>query len=267
MTKEITNGCVVNDSTVKRIMKSEIVESIVREMEAKEAAKLKRDQKASKKLKIDKLVDAQSKDRLNCTIAIYEGLSAQNGSLEYRNPQTQGLFMLKGKFHNTRKLSDKQIISKPDIVELMNSIGLTLNEEPTEKDLRFGEIHLVMDQDIDGDSITAQMINFLSKWKSLFEQKRVYKVLTPLLVIKKGKDKKYFYTNDDWLEFQKNNSIKGYTIDYKKGLGSLEDDEYKEMVEKPRKVLIEWDESSENLLDVWFSDKDECKKERKNILL
>lgn len=73
MSKEITSGVSVGESTIKKIMKSEIVESILREIEQKEKAKLKKLQQANQKLKVEKLIDANSKDRSNCQLFIFEG--------------------------------------------------------------------------------------------------------------------------------------------------------------------------------------------------
>lgn len=260
MSKEITGGSFVGDNTVKKIMKSEIVESILHEMELKEKARLKRLQKANQKVKVEKLVDANSKDRSKCQLFIFEGESAGESGRNFREPKTQGLFKLKGKFANTRKLSDKKIIETPEVSGLMASIGLILNEPVDFDNLRYDEIIISTDADIDGDSITGLLINFFSKWKELFIEKKIYKCLTPILVLKKGKQKKYFYSNDEWIEYQNKNSISGWEAEYKKGLGSLEDDEYKEIIQNPKKVLIEWDDDSEKMLECWFGTNTELRK-------
>lgn len=120
---------------------------------------------------------------------------------------------------------------------------------------------LLLTHNCDGDSITGLLLNFFSKWKELFEMKKIYRCITPLLVIKKGKVKKYFYTQKEWEDFQSKNSLAGWDKpEYKKGLGSLEDEEYKEMIQNPRKVLIEWDEESETFLECWFGNDTEPRK-------
>lgn len=258
---EIHKNSKVGENTIKKIMKSEIVAAILREQEIREAAKLKREMKANQKVKVDKLIDATNKDRSKCSIMIFEGESAAEAGRNYKN-NTQGLFKLKGKFANTRKMTDKKIIQTPEVMGLMSAIGLILNEKVDESDLRFNEILIATDADIDGDSITALLINFFSKWKELFTMGKIYKCLTPLLVLKKGKDKKYFYTNDEWLLYQKNNSIIGWEQEYKKGLGSLEDEEYQEMIQNPRKVLIEWDDDADKLLECWFGNDTNLRKKQ-----
>jgi DNA topoisomerase-2 len=259
---EIHKGSKVGESTIKKIMKSDIVASILREIEIKEMARLKRQQKANAKVKVEKLVDANNKDRSDCQLFIFEGDSAEAGARKFRDPKTQGMFKLKGKFANTRKMTPKKMVETEEVSGLMSSLGLTLNEKVSEEDLRFNEILITTDMDTDGDSIVGLLLNFFSKWKELFEMKKIYRCITPLLVIKKGKTKKYFYTQKEWEDFQSKNSLSGYDISYKKGLGSLEDEEYKEMIQNPRKVLIEWDEESETFLECWFGNDTEPRKKQ-----
>jgi DNA topoisomerase-2 len=262
LTTEIHKNSKVGDTTIKKIMKSDIVASILREMEIREMARLKRQQKANSKVKVEKLVDANSKDRTDCQLFIFEGESAESGARKFRDPKTQGMFKLKGKFANTRKMTPKKMVETEEVAGLMSSLGLTLNEKVEESDLRFNEILITTDMDTDGDSIVGLLLNFFSQWKELFAMKKIYRCITPLLVINKGKVKKYFYTMKEWETYQSKNSIAGWTISYKKGLGSLEDAEYKEMIQNPRKILIEWDEESESFLECWFGNDTEPRKKQ-----
>ena len=92
--------------------------------------------------------------------------------------------------------------------------------------------------------------------------KKIYRCITPLNVITKGKQKKYFYSQREWDDYQSKNSLAGWTVSYKKGLGSLEDAEYKDMIQNPRKVLIEWDKESETFLECWFGNDTEPRKKQ-----
>jgi DNA topoisomerase-2 len=259
---DIHKNAKVGETTVKKIMKSDIVASILREIEIKEMARLKRQQKANAKVKVEKLVDANSKDRSDCQLFIFEGDSAEAGARKFRDPKTQGMFKLKGKFANTRKMTPKKMVETEEVAGLMASLGLTLNEEVSEKDLRFNEILITTDMDTDGDSIVGLLLNFFSQWKELFEMKKIYRCITPLNVITKGKQKKYFYSQREWDDYQSKNSLSGWSVSYKKGLGSLEDAEYKDMIQNPRKVLIEWDKESETFLECWFGNDTEPRKKQ-----
>jgi len=264
ISKEIHKGSQVSQSTVKKIMKSEIVESILYTLELKEKEELRRLQKSIQKTKVEKLVDANSKDRKKCQLFIFEGDSAASGARLYREPTTQGFFLLKGKFANVSKMNDRDILNTIEVVGLMNSLGLELNQKISDENLRYGEILITTDMDTDGDAIVALLMNFFaSRWKELFEKGMIYRILTPLLLITKGKKIKYFYSDSEWIEYQKKNSISGWEVIFCKGLGSLSADAYKDMMENPKKVKLIWDETSEKLLDAWFGDNVEL---RKNML-
>lgn len=156
LTIDIHQKCYVSTNNVKKIMKSEIVQSILDEIELKEAARLKRMQKQKKKLKVEKLIDANSKDRSKCQLFIFEGDSAENGARQFRDPQIQGMFKLKGKFANVRKMSDNKMIATAEVLNLMAAIGLTLNEPVVEADLQFNEILITTDMDcVDGNTLVA----------------------------------------------------------------------------------------------------------------
>jgi DNA topoisomerase-2 len=259
--KDILNNFTISESFVKKIMKSEIVESILNAIELKEKEELRRLQKSQQKLKVEKLVDANSKDRSKCQLFIFEGDSASSSARLYREPQTQGFYLLKGKFANVSKMTQKEILNTKEVVGLMNSIGLELNTKVDVKNLRYSEILITCDSDIDGDSIVALLLNFFaSNWKELFDLGMIYRVITPLLVASKGKVDKLFYTEDEWLEYQKNNSIVGTNVSFKKGLGSLSSELYKQMMENPKKIKLSWDDTTKELLDVWFGNDSELRK-------
>ena len=263
--KECLGDFKISESFIKKVMKSDIVESILAAIEKKEDAELKKLQKQQQKLKIDKLIDATDSQRADTQLFIFEGDSAGESSRNFRDSKKQGIFKLKGKFMNVSKMNDKQILvdkngSPTEAAKLMSALGLTLNGKVKKEDLRYMEILIATDMDTDGDSITGLLLNFFSKWKELFDMGMIYRVMTPLLVIKKGKNVKYFYTNEEWLDFQAKNTLSGYDIEYKKGLGSLEDTEYQEMIQNPRKIKFTLDENSKTLLDAWFGEDVEKRK-------
>jgi DNA topoisomerase-2 len=108
----------------------------------------------------------------------------------------------------------------------MASLGLKLGEEP--KNLRYGRIYIYTDADPDGNSIAALLINFFNRfWPELFDQGRVYKVMTPLVVAKKGKESLSFYTNEEFEEWMTKTKSSSWDIEYKKGLAALENAEFR----------------------------------------
>jgi DNA gyrase/topoisomerase IV subunit B len=146
----------------------------------------------------------------------------------------------------------------------MSAIGLRLGERPKKEDIRYGEILINTDMDVDGDSIVGLLLNFFYMWPELFEWGLIYRCLTPLMVLYKGKEKHYIFSNKEFTDFCQKKDISQYRIKYKKGLGSLLDEEYAELVNNPKKMKITPDELSKEKLNVWFGNSADL---RKNELL
>jgi DNA topoisomerase-2 len=256
----------VTDKLAKLIFKSEIIQSVLDWVEkkalAQERAELRKLNKDLDKTKIPKLIDAQKKgDRGTCILGIYEGLSAVSAVRKFRDTQIIGAFPLKGKFINISEMKSSEIIKNDEAVQLMASLGLKLGEEPT--GLRYGRIYIYTDADPDGSHIAASLINFFNRfWPELFDQGRVYKVMTPLVVAKKGKESLNFYTNDEFDKWIKKNSNKNWDVEYKKGLGALEDAEYEEIIKNPYLIQIKNDKDYKESLESWFGKDSQPRKDR-----
>lgn len=265
MTKDVHNNCKVSESLLKKIQKSEIVQSILDGIEAKEMQELKRLQKNLASVKVDKLIDAKGKDRENCVLGIFEGDAALRGVRKVRDANKFGAFPLRGKFLNVSELTASTVIKNEEVKNLISTIGIHLGSKFKEENLRYGKVYIYSDADTDGDSIASLLINFFYKyWPELFEQGRIFKVLTPLLVAIKGKEKKYFYAQSDYDEWMSKVNIKQWNIEYKKGLGALEDEEYDLIINDPVLAQLTPDKSAETNLDVWFG-KDSNKRKNKLI--
>jgi len=257
----------VTDRMIKQILNSEIVASILdwieRKKMAEERAQLRKLNKDLNANRIPKLIDAKSRDnRENCTLGIFEGDSAISAVRQFRDPQTFGAFPLKGKsVPNVSEMKTTDIIKSDVVTNLMGSIGLRLGEEP--KNLRYGKILIYTDADPDGDAITGLIINLFARyWPELFEQGNVFKVLTPLVVAKKGKEVLSFYTKDEFKEWESKTGTKGWNVEYKKGLAALEDDEYQEIISNPRAIQMNSDSMYKETLHAWFGGDSSLRKKK-----
>ncbi len=254
------------DLFIKKLIKSEICQSILDWLAAKEAQMLAKESKKLANVKVQKLIDAVSKNREECILYIYEGDSAKSAFRKFRNAQTMGAFPLRGKFINVSEMQAKDIIENEEAKNLMSSMGLHLAGKAT--DLRYGKIYISTDSDVDGHAISALLMNFFFKfWPELYEEGRVYKIYTPLLVVKKvAKEKNevplYFYTDDEYQTWAKKADLKKFHIEYKKGLAALGDIEYKEMFTSPKAVKITKDIVAKENLEAWFGKNSELRKEK-----
>lgn len=257
----------LSERTLKQVLNSEIIQSVLDWIEKKKAAderaKLRKLNKGLDKKKVVKLIDAKKKgDRSNCTLAIFEGDSASSAFRQFRNPNTQGAFPLRGKFVNVRESIPSKVVQNKEVQSLMAALGLKIGHEP--EDLRYGKILLYTDADVDGNSISALLINFLGKyWPELFEQGKVLKVETPLMVAKKGNQTLSFYSDEDYKSWEsKQRSLSSWSIEYKKGLAALENEEYQEIISNPKTFILTKGKDFEHTLNTWFSKDSEPRKKK-----
>jgi DNA topoisomerase-2 len=246
----------VTEKIARQVFKSEIIQSVLdwveRKQMAEERAELRKLNKNLSKGRVEKLIDAQSKgDRSKCVLGIYEGMSALSAVRKFRDTKMVGAYPLKGKFINVHELPNSKVIKNSEVVGLMGSIGLKLGESPD--NLRYGKVYIYTDADPDGNSIAAQLINFFAKyWPELFQMGIIYKVMTPLVVAKKGNQVKNFYTSMEFEDWINKSSSSSWNIEYKKGLAALEDNEYEEIIKNPKTVRLQFDKESKESLEDWF---------------
>ena len=255
----------VSPKLIQSILKSEIVNSILDWIDKKKNAEdNKLDRLLSKKKKIDKLIDCNSKNRKECSLFIMEGMSALGDFRKYRDPNTQAAFTLRGKFINTSNIPNKKIMENEEAIGLLQSIGLSLLNKDVSS-VRYGKIIICTDMDTDGDCICGLLINFFNKWPGLFEGKLILRAITPLLVAKSKKEKLFFYSLEDFDRWREKANIYNYEIDYKKGLGSLESTEFEQLIKNTRLISFDYDDNANHLINDWFDT--DLSDKRKEIIL
>jgi DNA topoisomerase-2 len=255
--KEFGSKFEISEKTLKAILGSEVVQRVLdwaqQKALADERKQLRELNKNVAKAKVLKLIDAKSKERESCTLSLFEGDSASSAFRKFRDANHQGAFPLRGKFINVMELTNTRVIQNQEVKDLLTAIGLKMGEEP--KDLRYGKILIYSDADPDGDSIAGLLINFFGKyWPELFDQRRICRVITPIVVVKKGEERISFYSNSEfesWISSTKD--IKKWDIGYKKGLAALEDHDYQEIIRNPKMFSISGGEILRETLETWFS--------------
>lgn len=256
-TRDFGSKFEISEKTLKLILASEVVQRILdwaqQKALAEERKQLRELNKNLAKGKVLKLIDAKSRSfRNKCTLALFEGDSASSAFRKYRNPNHQGAFPLRGKFINVAETPSTKVIQNQEVKDLLTAIGLKMGEPPT--NLRYGKVLIYSDADPDGDSIAGLLINFFGRyWPELLEQGRICRVMTPLVVTKRKTESNWFYTVAEFEAWSRGrDDLKTWSIEYKKGLASLQDDEYEQIIKNPNLFSIDGGVDLKPTLDAWF---------------
>ena len=235
--------------------------------------------KSARLIGIEKLDDANwagTKNSSKCTLILTEGDSAKSlamAGIEVVGRDAFGCFPLRGKLLNVRECSTQKILKNQEIQYLMKILGIRVGETYTDvKNLRYGSILIMTDQDVDGSHIKGLIINFIHTfWPSLIKLNGFMRqFITPILKASKGKEVKSFYTipeYEKWVKSMKNN-IKGWKIKYYKGLGTSSNKEAQEYFANIQRHRIDFeyrDEKDDESIDMAFNKKKA--EERKNWLM
>ena len=273
-----------SDTFLKNVIKTDIVERCLRYAKTRQEEKnLRKLNSGTKKnarlLGIEKLDDANwagTKNSSKCTLILTEGDSAKSlamAGIEVVGRDAFGCFPLRGKLLNVRECSTQKIIKNQEIQYIMKILGIKIGETYTDvKNLRYGSILIMTDQDVDGSHIKGLIINFIHTfWPSLIKLNGFMRqFITPILKASKGKEVKSFYTipeYENWVKSMKNN-VKGWKIKYYKGLGTSSNKEAQEYFANIQRHRIDFeykDQKDDESIDMAFNKKKT--EERKNWLM
>ncbi|MDA7463483.1 hypothetical protein N8996_01685 [Candidatus Poseidonia alphae] len=266
------SSCTVSDGFVEKIAKMGVMNAACALTEVKEnkAAK-KTDGSKSKSIRgIPKLIDANFAGTVkskNCMLILCEGDSAKAGivsGLSKEDRNTIGVYPMKGKIFNTRGETLKRISENKEIVELKQIMGLEVgkkyDKDSVEKNLRYGCILFMTDQDLDGSHIKGLGLNlFQDQWNSLSCLPNFLGFMnTPILKAKKGSKELLFYNDGEYNIWKNddNEDNKGWNIKYYKGLGTSTSKEFKEYFAHKKLVYFNHEgENSDNAIDMIFNKK------------
>ena len=274
----------LSDSFIKKVLKTNIVERCLRYAKTREEEKNLRKlnsgtKKTARLIGIEKLDAANwagTRNSSKSTLILTEGDSAKSlamAGIEVVGRDSFGCFPLRGKLLNVRECSTHKILKNQEVQYLMKILGIKIGESYTDvKNLRYGSILIMTDQDVDGSHIKGLIINFIHTfWPSLIKLNGfVRQFITPILKASKGKEVISFYTIPEykkWVE-EKGKKIKGWKIKYYKGLGTSSNKEAQEYFANIQRHRIDFEYQSEKddeSIDMAFNKKKT--EERKNWLM
>ena len=197
------------------------------------------------------LSDLKNENRLNSTLFITEGDSASGSITKSRNVNTQAVFSLRGKPLNCYGMSKKIVYEN----EEFNLLQSALNIEESLEDLRYNNIVIATDADVDGMHIRLLLITFfLQFFPELIKEGHLYILQTPLFRVRDKKETIYCYSEQERNDAL--NQLKGKSeITRFKGLGEISPDEFKFFIGDNIKldpVMLDKETTIEKLLDFYM---------------
>jgi topoisomerase-4 subunit B len=167
--------------------------------------------------------DLKKDRRLESTIFITEGDSASGSITKSRDVNTQAVFSLRGKPLNTYGMTKKIVYEN----EEFNLLQAALNIEESMEDLRYNNIVIATDADVDGMHIRLLLITFfLQFFPELIKEGHLYILQTPLFRVRDKKQTFYCYSEKERKEAIPKLSGKPEITRFK-GLGEISPDEFK----------------------------------------
>ena len=197
------------------------------------------------------LGDIKKERRLDSTLFITEGDSASGSITKSRDVNTQAVFSLRGKPLNSYGMSKKIVYEN----EEFNLLQAALNIEESLSDLRYNNIVIATDADVDGMHIRLLLITFfLQFFPELIKEGHLYILETPLFRVRNKKETIYCYSEEERVNAM--DKLKGKPeITRFKGLGEISPDEFQFFIGEDIRldpVMLDPETSIENLLQFYM---------------
>ena len=197
------------------------------------------------------LTDSKDKRNLQSTLFITEGNSASGSITKSRDVNTQAVFSLRGKPLNTYGMTKKIVYEN----EEFNLLQAALNIEDSMDDLRYNNIVIATDADVDGMHIRLLLTTFfLQFFPEIIKEGHLYILQTPLFRVRNKNEKIYCYSEEE--KQAAIEKLKGKPeITRFKGLGEISPDEFKDFIGEDIRldpVMLDKTIHIEQLLDFYM---------------
>ena len=254
--RQLDNYLHINQDVAEALL-AKIVTS---EKERKEIANIKkiaRDSIKKASLHNKKLRDCRThyntnhEQRLDSTLFITEGDSASGSITKSRDVNTQAVFSLRGKPVNCYGLSKKVVYEN----EEFNLLQSALNIEEGIENLRYNNIVIATDADVDGMHIRLLLITFFVQYyPDILKNGHLYILQTPLFRVRNKTKTNYCYTEEERINAMNTLGVNPEITRFK-GLGEISPDEFKHFIGKSIRlepVMFNREISSNELLSFYM---------------
>ena len=251
-----------------------IVSKVILAAQAREAARKARETVQRKNVLSGtglpgKLADCSEKDPALCELYLVEGDSAGGSAKQGRDRNFQAILPLRGKILNVEKAQEYKIYDNDEIKNMITALGVSFGTEEDEKalnlqKLRYHKIIIMTDADIDGSHIRTLILTFFFRYmKSLVDSGYLYIALPPLYLLKKGKDQRYCWDEQQRVQLMREMAGEGkedsVNIQRYKGLGEMNAEQLWETTMDPdsrslKQVTVESAAEADHLFSMLMGD-------------